>query len=86
MAYWETVHTLADRAPALLDYAAIWRAADKIVYATTLQAVSSARTQIEREFDPKQVRQLKSAAERDISVGGRRGSPALQHPDTGCRG
>ena len=52
------------------DFAAIWQAADKIVYSRTLDTVSSARTRIEREFDPEAVRQLKARAVRDITVGG----------------
>jgi dihydrofolate reductase len=67
MAVWET---LADDAPAMRDFAEIWRAADKVVYSRTLEAVSSARTRLERDFDPEAIRQLKSAAARDIGVGG----------------
>ena len=52
------------------DFAEIWLAADKIVYSKTLEAVSSARTRIERAFDPESVRRMKSRSERDISVGG----------------
>jgi dihydrofolate reductase len=70
MVAWETLETGAEQAPVLRDYAQIWRAAEKIVYSTTLGAVSSARTRIERDFDPEVVRQLKATAERDISVGG----------------
>jgi dihydrofolate reductase len=70
MRYWETVDTGADQPPVIRDYAAIWRAAEKIVYSRTLETVSSARTRIEREFDPDAVRQLKASAERDLSVGG----------------
>ena len=69
MVAWETM-PLADQPPFIRDFAEIWRAADKIVYSRTLEAVSSARTRIEREFDPEAVRQMKAAAERDISVGG----------------
>jgi len=47
MAAWET---LADQRPAMRDFAAIWQAADKVVYSTTLETVSSARTRIERDF------------------------------------
>jgi dihydrofolate reductase len=68
MVYWETAHTAADEPPVILDYAAIWQAADKVVYSRTLQAASSARTRIERDFDPEAIRQLKEAG--DISVGG----------------
>jgi dihydrofolate reductase len=67
MAVWETI---ADEQPVMQDYARIWQAADKIVYSRTLESVSSARTRIEREFDPAAVRQLKAGAERDLSVGG----------------
>ncbi len=52
------------------DYAGIWQAADKIVYSRTLETVASARTRIERDFDPAAVRQMKASRERDITVGG----------------
>jgi dihydrofolate reductase len=66
---WETI-SLDDQPPFIQDFAEIWRAADKIVYSKTLETVSSARTRIERDFDPGAVRQLKASAERDIIVGG----------------
>jgi len=69
MLAWETMDT-ADQPPCMRDFAEIWRAADKIVYSGTLEAASSARTQIEREFDPEAVWRMKASAERDISVGG----------------
>jgi dihydrofolate reductase len=67
MVAWETI---ADELPYIKDYAELWRAADKIVYSRSLETVSSARTRIERSFDPDTVREMKAAAERDISVGG----------------
>lgn len=70
MRAWETADTFADQRPVMQDFAQIWQAADKIVYSTTLDAVSSARTRIEREFDPDAVRRLKEGAGRDLSVGG----------------
>jgi dihydrofolate reductase len=69
MLAWETMN-LADQPPFIRDFAEIWRAADKIVYSKTLTTVSSARTRIERDFDPEAVRQLKAAAGRDLGVGG----------------
>src|SRR5437867_8353455 len=69
MVFWETAHTLADQPPFIQDFAEIWQAADKIVYSKTLEAVSSARTRIERDFNPEAV-QLKGSAGRDITVGG----------------
>jgi dihydrofolate reductase len=70
MTYWETAHTVPDQPPMILDYAQIWQAADKIVYSKTLETATSARTRIERDFDPDAVRRMKATAERDISVGG----------------
>ena len=52
------------------DFAHLWRAADKVVYSSTLAAVSTARTRIERDFDPAAIRQMKASAERDLSIGG----------------
>jgi dihydrofolate reductase len=70
MVVWENPSTFADPSPAMQDYAEIWQAADKIVYSKTLESASSARTRVERDFDPEAVRQMKAAAGRDISVGG----------------
>jgi dihydrofolate reductase len=70
MVAWETAHTLPDQPPFMEDFAQIWQAADKIVYSTTLETLSSAETRIERDFDPEAVRQIKARAERDILVGG----------------
>ena len=70
MVAWETPEAYMDPSPITDDYAALWQAADKVVYSRTLQTVSSARTRIERDFDPDAVRQLKADADRDLSVGG----------------
>ena len=70
MVVWETLHLHAEQPPCIQDFAEIWQAADKIVYSTTLERVSSARTRIERDFDPEAVRQMKARAGRDITVGG----------------
>ena len=70
MVYWETAQTLPDQQPVKRDLTQIWQAADKIVYSTTLQAPDTARTRVERDFDPDQVRKLKEAADRDLTVGG----------------
>ena len=69
MVDWGTMD-LAGQPPFVRDFAQIWRAADKIVYSRTLETVSSARTQIERDFDPEAVRRMKAAAGRDLTVGG----------------
>ncbi len=70
MVYWETAYTLPDQPAFVNDFAELWHVADKIVSSKTLKAVSSAMTRIERNFDPEAVRQMKSTAGRDISVGG----------------
>jgi dihydrofolate reductase len=67
---WETMDTGPDQDPITRDFAQIWQAADKIVYSRTLASVTSARTRIEREFDPEAVRRMKAEAERDLSIGG----------------
>jgi len=70
MVYWETAHTFPNQPAFVNDFAELWQVADKIVYSKTLETVSSARTRIERGFDPEAVRQMKSTGGRDISVGG----------------
>jgi dihydrofolate reductase len=70
MLYWETAHTIPDQPYVVQDFTEIWQAADKIVYSKTLQAVSSARTRIERDLDPEAIRHLKATAAADITVGG----------------
>jgi dihydrofolate reductase len=69
MLAWENLQ-LADQPPFIRDFAEMWHAADKIVYTRTLDTVSSAKTRLERAFDPDAVRQLKVAAERDLAIGG----------------
>jgi dihydrofolate reductase len=70
MAAWETMRAVPDQPPFILDYAAVWQAADKVVYSRTLESVSTARTRIERTFDPEAIRTMKARSERDLTVGG----------------
>jgi dihydrofolate reductase len=70
MAVWETDPAAAAQSPAARAFAQLWQAADKVVYSRTLAGAGTARTRIERGFDPQVVRQLKAAAERDFTVGG----------------
>jgi dihydrofolate reductase len=70
MVFWERPPDLAAQPLIVHDFAEIWQRADKIVYSRTLQSASSAKTRIEREFDPEAVRQLKLTAGADITVGG----------------
>jgi dihydrofolate reductase len=70
MVYWERLPDAAAQPPVVRDFAEIWQRAEKIVYSKTLQAASSAKTSIEREFDPAAVRQLKATADSDLAVAG----------------
>jgi dihydrofolate reductase len=70
MQAWETAPTSGTLPVVAQDFAEIWRAADKIVYSRTLETASSARTRIERRFDPEAVRVLKATLDSDITVGG----------------
>ena len=70
MAVWETDAILANQSDLMADYATAWQAADKVVYSSTLAAPRTANTRLERHFDPAAVRNLKTAARRDLLVGG----------------
>src|SRR3954471_4715932 len=70
MAPWEADPTLAAQSELMADFANVWQAADKIVYSTTLHGVSTTNTLLERRFDPDAVRDLKTSAASDLTVGG----------------
>ena len=70
MPVWERPDELPGMTEAMRDFADIWQAADKVVYSRTLDAVSTERTRLEREFDPEAVRALKESSERDLAIGG----------------
>ena len=40
------------------------------MYSSTLETVSTRKTQLERSFDPEAIRQLKQTVEKDILIGG----------------
>ena len=70
MAVWEADPTLAAQSELMADFANVWQAADKIVYSTTMPAVATTNTRIERRFDPDSVREMKASAASDLTVGG----------------
>jgi len=80
MAVWDTLGTLPDQPQVTLDFAKVWQAADKVVYSRTLEAVSTARTRLERTFDPEAVRQMKESAPRDLNIGGPNIDPFVKTP------
>ncbi|HEY1282012.1 MAG TPA: dihydrofolate reductase family protein [Acidimicrobiales bacterium] len=70
MVSWETAGGRGDEPAVFAEYAEIWRAAEKVVYSRTLAHACSARTRIERDFDPGPIRRLKQSGAADLSVGG----------------
>ena len=69
MRVWQTMPTEGEPAE-IADYADIWRAADKVVYSTSLSAVTTPRTRLVRGFDARDIRALKDSSDRDIAIGG----------------
>ena len=51
MAAWETLGAAGDER-VLREFGEVWRAAHKVVYSAGLESVPTARTRIERRFDP----------------------------------
>ncbi len=70
MRIWESDDWLTTEPAVVREYAGVWRDADKVVYSSTLEEVSTARTRIERQFEPETVRQLKETSSSDLSIGG----------------
>jgi hypothetical protein len=71
MAGWETDPAAAAQSPESANFAGVWQAADKIVYSTTLDSVSTRRTQLRHAFDAEEVRSLKAHTSADLNVSGR---------------
>ncbi|MEV6689909.1 dihydrofolate reductase family protein [Micromonospora sp. NPDC051196] len=70
MAVWETNAALAAQSDLMADFATVWQAPNKVVYSTTLAAVSTANTRLERHFDPAVVHEMKTTVEGDLTIGG----------------
>ena len=70
MAVWETDPALAAQSELMADFAQVWQSADKVVYSTTLDAVSTGKSRLERCFDPDAIRRMKANTNRDLTVGG----------------
>ena len=70
MAVWETDPALAAHSALMADFANVWQAADKVVFSTTLEAVSTAKTRLEPSFDADSIRALKALATSDLIVAG----------------
>ena len=70
MRVWEDDDWLVGEPAVVREYAEIWRDTDKVVHSSTLDAVTTARTRVERRFDPDAVRHLKETSSADLSIGG----------------
>ena len=70
MAVWETDPSLASQSALTREFAKVWQAPDKVVYSTTLEAVATNGTRLERRFDPDAIRELKASASSDLLIGG----------------
>jgi dihydrofolate reductase len=70
MAVWETDPSIGAASELQADFANVWQSANKIVYSSTLDAVSTANTRLERRFDADAVRAMKASAASDVTVGG----------------
>ena len=67
MRFWETMPA---EDSVMGEYGEVWRGADKVVFSRTLEAVDTARTRLERRFDPEAVRGWKAEAAAPLTVGG----------------
>jgi dihydrofolate reductase len=69
MRVWDT---LDEPEPVMRDFAEMWRGTDKVVFSRSLDEVTTARTRLEREFDPELIRAIGG----EIEIGG----PTLAAP------
>ena len=70
MAPWETDPALAAQSELMADFASVWQTAGKVVYSTTLDAMSTAKTRLEHNFAATSVGDMKASATADLTVGG----------------
>jgi dihydrofolate reductase len=70
MAFWETAQDEPEAPPSVVEFARVWQEADKVVYSRTLDAVGTARTTLERDFDPVEVRRRVDALDHDVTIEG----------------
>ena len=70
MAVWDSIDPTGDDPPEIRDFAAVWQAADKIVFSRSLHEVTGARTRLERQFDADAVRRLLAGSDVPATVGG----------------
>jgi dihydrofolate reductase len=69
MKVWDDL-PLDDLPPAEREFALQWRDIDKVVFSSTLQAVTTRRTELRPVFDPAEVREMVDAAPGPVVIGG----------------
>lgn len=69
MKVWDDL-PLDDLPPAEREFALQWRDIDKVVFSSTLQAVTTRRTDLRPVFDPAEVREMVDAAPGPVVIGG----------------
>ena len=69
MSFWETPD-MANLDAEHLDFVKVWQAAEKIVFSKTLKTVSGRKTRLENNFDVQKIREMKSASDKDLCIGG----------------
>jgi dihydrofolate reductase len=70
MKVWETYGTEDGASQVERVYGEQWRGRPKVVWSRSLTAVETARTTLERRFDPAEVRRLVDGTEGQVSIGG----------------
>ena len=70
MAVWETEPALAAQSSASAEFAARWRAAEKVVFSSSLAQVHTRCTRLERSLDVQVVNGIKAAGDDDVTIGG----------------
>ena len=76
MKVWDEIPTEGTGGPmdgpsqAMNDYSKIWRAADKIVYSTSLAELKIKNATIERSFDPSAIQKQVAESDKDYDIGG----------------
>ena len=69
MAVWDTIPAEGDSA-GFIEFAKLWRHANKIVYSTSLSSVTKANTTLKGTFSPKAVQKLVKLSAEDFNIGG----------------
>src|SRR4051812_41618153 len=75
MKVWDDIPTEGTGGPmdgpsaAMNDFAKIWKAANKIVYSTSLTDVTLDNATIERSFDPSVLQKLVAESDKDFDIG-----------------